>query len=93
MKEAQFGLNLFPDEAPYNIKIFTQLLEYCAVALNPFSTQDKWVADFERTHDAKFGYEIYGSDEFYNVEQNSMALDLLMIANTIRTDLTCFFVG
>ncbi|RYF06873.1 MAG: glycosyltransferase [Comamonadaceae bacterium] len=56
LTSARYGLNLVPDEAPYNQQTSTKLLEYCAAKLPVVSTDYPWVRKFERTFDAHFVY-------------------------------------
>lgn len=56
LRRARYGLNLVPDQHPYNRQTSTKLLEYCACGLGVVSTDYPWVREFEQAHQGRFAF-------------------------------------
>ena len=54
LRLARFGLNLVPNEAPFQQQTSTKVLEYCAVGLRVVSNAYPWVRYFMAQHNANF---------------------------------------
>jgi hypothetical protein len=57
--QSKFGLNLIPNQAPYNQQTSTKLLEYAAAKLPIISSEYAWVRNFQ----SEFGGEFFYVDE------------------------------
>ena len=54
MAKARYGLNLMPDQYPFNLQTATKVLEYCALSLPVVSTDYRWIRQFEKERKRKF---------------------------------------
>ncbi len=54
MANARYGLNIMPDEYPFNIQTATKVLEYMAVGLPVVTTNYQWINEFEAQHKGRF---------------------------------------
>lgn len=54
MAKGRYGLNLVPDEYPYNVQTATKVLEYCALGLPVVSMKYRWAEHFTQQKDARF---------------------------------------
>ena len=50
----RYGLNLVPDQYPYNVQTATKVLEYCALGLPIVSMKYRWSTQFERQRKGQF---------------------------------------
>lgn len=70
ISRAIYGLNLIPNEYPYNLQTSTKLIEYLSVGLKVISTEYKWVNDFEKANNCSFykidmhNLDLSGSHEY-----------------------------
>lgn len=52
--KAIYGINMVPDQSPFNSQTSTKLLEYCALGLKVITTQYQWQKEFENRNSAHF---------------------------------------
>ena len=62
LSQSRFGLNLIPNQAPYNQQTSTKLLEYAAAKLPIISNDYAWVRNFQ----SEYGGEFYYVDEDFS---------------------------
>ncbi len=51
--KGRYGLNLVPDQYPYNVQTATKVLEYCAMGLPIVSMKYRWSEQFAQKKDAR----------------------------------------
>ncbi|MCK9471606.1 MAG: hypothetical protein M0Q88_07635 [Bacilli bacterium] len=66
--KAIYGLNLIPNQYPYNLQTSTKLLEYLALGLKVVSTDYQWVREFESKHSCSF----YKVDYHFKIEKSNL---------------------
>lgn len=67
--KAEYGINMMPDQYPFNIQTSTKLIEYCALGLKVITTNYEWASSFESKTKARF-YKI--DDSFENLSMSKI---------------------
>ncbi len=52
--KGRYGLNLVPDQYPYNLQTATKVLEYCALGMPIVSMRYRWSEHFAKSKDGQF---------------------------------------
>jgi hypothetical protein len=70
MAKGRYGLNLVPDEYPYNVQTATKVLEYCALNLPIVSMKYRWIENFAQQRGGNF---FWLDSDFSNLSLENVA--------------------
>ncbi|MAF97999.1 MAG: hypothetical protein CMH26_05115 [Micavibrio sp.] len=65
----RYGLNLVPDQYPYNVQTATKVLEYCALGMPIVSMKYRWIEGFANRRNGKF---FWLEPDFSNLTLNAL---------------------